>query len=518
MSKFDIRFYLAIFITRFWSFILVTSVVSAIGFATAYFMPAVYRAYAQILVESPQISTDLVRSTVSEAVIKQLQLIELQLMTRANLVALAERFKLYEGQTKRSPDDIADEIRSKTKIEPIQLNSPRTEGAAAFSVSFTDRDPFVAADVVNELVRLILQKNVRIRTGQANDTLQFFQQESERLGTELNDLERRLLKFKNDNGDALPESLSFRRNQQLNQEERLLQLEREETSLRDARSKLAQAALSTGGGLGAAATPKEQTLEQLRRVLIEQRAMYSDKSPGIVALQARIATLEKEIQTEKSGGPDSAIGKRRPSETEIRIAEISQRLSSISQEKNAIQEALARLTQSIASTPGNESTLNALERERQRIQTQLNIVTTRLAEASTGQQIELLSKGERLSLLEPATPPRASVGPKRRWIAVGGLAAGIVAGLGTIVLLEILNGSIRRPAELVRKLEIEPLVTIPYIQNDHSASSWTSSLASVFLTALILIPILLVAAIYNWPSIDVLLEKIVTSYGSNHLI
>lgn len=145
-------------------------------------------------------------------------------------------------------------------------------------------------------------------------------------------------------------------------------------------------------------------------------------------------------------------------------------------------------------------------------------MTTRLAEASTGQQIELLSKGERLSLLEPATPPRASVGPKRRWIAVGGLAAGIVAGLGTIVLLEILNGSIRRPAELVRKLEIEPLVTIPYIQNDHSASSWTSSLASVFLTALILIPILLVAAIYNWPSIDVLLEKIVTSYGSNHLI
>lgn len=518
MGRIDILFYREILRARFWYFLVVAGSVSAIGFVVAYFMPTVYRADAQFLVESPQISTDLVRPTVSEAVIKQLQLIELQLMTRANLVALAERFKLYEGQTKLSPDAIANEIRSNTKIEPIQLSSTRAEGAAAFSVSFTDRDPIVAADVVNELVRLILQKNVRIRTGQANDTLQFFQQEAERLGKELNDLESRLLKFKNENGDALPESLSFRRNQQINQQERLLQLEREETSLRDARSKLAQAALNAGGSLSANATPKEQTLEQLRRALIEQKAIFTTKSPGIIALEARIATLEKEIQVEKPNGPDAVPGKRRISETEIRIAEISQRISMIGQEKAGVREALDRLAQSIASTPGNETTLNSLERERQQVQTQLNMVTTRLAEASTGQQIELLSKGERLSLLEPATPPRTSVGPKRRWIAVGGLAAGMLAGLGFIALLEVLNRTIRRPIELIQKLEIEPLVTIPYIQDAYDGQPWTLSRAPVLLTALIVIPALVLTAFYYWPAIDLLLNRLVTNYGPTRML
>jgi len=40
-------------------------------------------------------------------------------------------------------------------------------------------------------------------------------------------------------------------------------------------------------------------------------------------------------------------------------------------------------------------------------------------------------------------------------------------GLGLIVLLEILNKTIRRPAELVQLFQAQPLATVPYI--------WTAS-------------------------------------------
>ncbi|MBF9233919.1 GumC family protein [Microvirga alba] len=465
MGNIDLRFYRSIFLRRFPYFIVIALLVSAIGFGIAYVLPPVYRADARILVESPQISADLVRSTVPAEMIKQIQVIELQMMTRTNLLALADRLGLYRERPNLSANDIVDDMRSRTTIDPVRFETPRgADGATAFSVSFKAQDPVVSANVVNEFVKLILQRNVRLRTDQASDTLSFLQQETEKLSGKLNELEGKILAFKNENKDALPENLAFRRTQQINLQERLLQLEREEASLRDGRSRLVQIFASTGRVSGTTSlTPAEQALEQFRRILTEQRAVFSDRSPSILALQSQIAALEKEIQSEPSGA-DASIGKRRPLEMDMQLMEMDRRLTLIAQEKTALKQDLAELNQSISATPSNEMGLNALERQRQNIQAQYNMASARLADASTGQQIELRSKGERLSVLELATPPQRAIGPNRLGIAFGSSVAGVALGLGFIVLLELFNKTIRRPIELVEMLDIQPLATIPYIR------------------------------------------------------
>ena len=128
---------------------------------------------------------------------------------------------------------------------------------------------------------------------------------------------------------------------------------------------------------------------------------------------------------------------------------------------------IAQLTKSIDATPGNETVLNSLERNRTNVQTQYNAAIARLAEASTGEQIEVLAKGPRFSLVEPATPPERALSPNRRRIAALGVVGGIGLGLGFIVLLEMLNKTIRRPVDLVQMFQAQPLATIPYI--------WTAS-------------------------------------------
>ncbi|NIX75677.1 GumC family protein [Microvirga terricola] len=472
MSNIDLRFYLSIFLRRFPYFIAIVILVSAAGLALAYVLPPVYRADARILVESPQISTDLVRSTVPAEIVKQLQVIELQMMTRENLLALADKLHLYSDRPNFSANDIVDDMRSRATIEPIRFDTPRgSDGATAFSVSFKAKNPIVSADVVNEFVKLILQRNVRFRTDQASDTLSFLQQETEKLSVKLNEIEAKILAFKNDNRDALPENLGFRRTQQINFQDRLLQLEREEASLREGRSRLVQIFASTGRISNASMSPAEQTLEQFRRILTEQRAVFSETSPSIVALQSQISALERQIQTEAASGTDSTGGRRRPLEMDMQLAEMDRRLTLIAQEKTALKQDLAELNQSISATPSNEMALNALERQRQTIQTQYNMANARLADASAGQQIELRSKGERLSVLELATPPQRAIGPNRLGIAFGGLVAGVALGLGFIVLLELLNKTIRRPIELVEMLEIQPLATIPYIRTRGEAHS-----------------------------------------------
>ena len=43
------------------------------------------------------------------------------------------------------------------------------------------------------------------------------------------------------------------------------------------------------------------------------------------------------------------------------------------------------------------------------------------------------------------------------------MIAGLGTGLGLFLLLELLNGTIRRPADLVQQLDVYPFATIPYI-------------------------------------------------------
>jgi hypothetical protein len=117
----------------------------------------------------------------------------------------------------------------------------------------------------------------------------------------------------------------------------------------------------------------------------------------------------------------------------------------------------------IAATPATEKALNELLRSRDNVQIQYNEAFAKFGEASTGNRIEMGSKGGSFSVLEPASPPQKPTGPKRKLIAAGGVVAGFGVGAGIILLLELLNKTIRRPSDVARVLRSPPLATIPFI-------------------------------------------------------
>ncbi|MCB8818932.1 GumC family protein [Microvirga rosea] len=473
MNNVDFRFYASLFLRRIHYFIVVVVVISGVGITIARLLPPTYQANAKILVESPQISTDLVRSTVPAEILKQIQTVELQMTTRANLIALADRLGLYRDIPNISESDVADDIRSRMSVEQIQFDTPRGRDAAlAFNVSYKARDPVSAANIVNEFVKLLIQKNMQLRAVQAGETLEFFQQETEKLSKKLIEIESQISNFKRENREALPDGLGFRYNQQLSLQERLMQLSREETSLRDGRARLLQAYENADRASNdAASTPEQQTLDHLRKTLAEQRTIFSDKSPAITALQTQIAALEKLTKDMREKSAKARDGKTIPPELDLQLTDFDRRLSLIADDKAAAESTLSNLNKAIAATPGNEAALSAMERQYQSVQSQYNAATSRLAEASTGDRIEQRSKGERLSVLDYAMPPQYPIGPKRLAIAVASVLASILAGFGLILVLELMNKTIRRPSELVARLEIEPLETIPFIPSKDEAHS-----------------------------------------------
>ncbi|TPN85045.1 lipopolysaccharide biosynthesis protein [Mesorhizobium sp. CU2] len=467
MNSQDLRFYASLYVQRLRYLIIPIVVATLVGLAVAVLLQPIYRSVAKILVESPRVSTELARSSVTADPIQQLQVLEQQLTTRASLLGLAEKFAIFP-KAAFSDDDVVAQMLARTRIEPVVLNNlGSASGAIAFTVSFDATDPILAADVANAYANAMLEANERERRAVADDTHEFFKREVERLAAALKDAQEAVLSFKLEHKEALPDSLEFRRTQQRAYEERLGQIQRETISLQQKRSMIQQ--ISASGGQGALAD--DQQLTELRRSLAEQETIFKDGSTNLTALRTRVADLEKRISEKGKTATDVTGAAGMSPELRLQLADAEGQLALIGQEKESIGPLLDGLTRSIADTEMNSTKLRALEQNYEAVQTHYNEAVARLADASTGQRIEMEAVGQKLSLIEPATPPEKRISPKRQVIVLASFGAGVGLSFGIFALMEIFFPTIRRPADLAAVFRGQPFVTIPYIAADSQESA-----------------------------------------------
>ena len=461
MGQLDLKFYLSIFLRRLPYFLVIAAFVSAIGIAVASILPASYSSTRHDPRRGPQIPDDLARSTVPVNPVEQIQIIERRLMTRANLLSLADQLRhlcrpaRHLGRRHRRGHAGPHLAR---RLGAGRRGSP---GATTIEVAFSSPDPRQAADVTNELVTLILQENVSLRTGRAEDTLAFFEGEVERLSGELDRLSQKIMEFKSANENALPDSLAFRRNQQATLQERLLQLEREETALQDDRERTVEIYEQTGrlaqrpprnprgAGPRGAAPPARPGAGDL---FADQPEHPAARDPD------RRAREDRRRAARRARRRPGHVGARHPARRDRRPAEVqsptSGRASRPSSPGSTPRSRRRRPTS--WRWAGSSATTPTCRRS--------TTPPPSAGHAAIGERLEVTSKGERFSLVEPAVAPTAPDEPNRVLIAGAGVAGGLGAGLGFIVLLELLNRSIRRPSELSAQLGIQPFATIPYIR------------------------------------------------------
>ena len=98
--------------------------------------------------------------------------------------------------------------------------------------------------------------------------------------------------------------------------------------------------------------------------------------------------------------------------------------------------------------------------------------------------IETRSRGQRISVIEQPAVPSQPTKPNRMLIAGGGVAFGIFAGLGLVLLMELLNNTARRPEDIVARFDITPFTTIPYIRT-RSQTFWQRSVKLLVIRAIV---------------------------------
>jgi len=93
----DLREYLSVFRRRKKQAVATAIVLFLISIAVAALLPSVYRSTATILIEQQEMPPELVRSTISSYADQRIQMISQHVMTRANLLRVAEKYNLYPG-------------------------------------------------------------------------------------------------------------------------------------------------------------------------------------------------------------------------------------------------------------------------------------------------------------------------------------------------------------------------------------------------------------------------------------
>jgi protein tyrosine kinase modulator len=476
----DLRVYLDV-LRRRWPYLVISSltVFAAICAVTFLVLPSVYEATAKILVVSQMIPSDLAASTVAASATERIKVIEQRLTTRDNLLGIARKFDLYPNG---SPSDIVDWIRKATLIEQIQLNNDeqaQRAQAVAFSLSFDYSDPVIAARVVNELAGSILEQNIQARFARAAETSKFFNEQATKLEGDLAELEKRIADFKKANEASSPDTLNDRRSRLAQQQSTIAEID-QATTLGIGPKDVVEAESDIK-----ASNARLQSTQQQLQTTMEQRASLEglfkkgyvtkirlqDLDNRISQLQADIEqikgsiTVTKHKMGVKEGDPDFLPKKR---------AEL------------AAQAAV--LQQSIAKTPEVESGLNALLREYDNLKGDYRLAKSKTTVAATGEQMEQDRQAERFEVIEKADVPTKPIKPDRPRILLGGLFASLAAGAGMVILMEMLDKSIRSSSDLERLLQVRPLVAIPEIRRkSRTLRGWLLVLILLVAFALILV-------------------------------
>lgn len=506
----DVKFYFFLFLRRIHYFLLFLIFFTSIGGLVAFTLPPIYRAEARLLVESPQIPDDLAASTVRAGSSELLRVIEQRLLSRANLLEMARKFSIYATTPEVGVDKIIDDMRDR-----VGIVLPLAQTAGIVLLSFEDPSPKMSVDVTNDLLTQVLEQNVALRRETSGQTLEFFENEVTRLDAILGEQNARILEFQLQHKDALPESLDYRRTRLVTLQERALQINRELSALTDRRSRLEELFERTGRVdlEDETLSPEQERLRDLQQQLASALVIYSPDNPRVRSLGAQVSALELTVDSMESENSTPLT-----TAYDLRIWDIDGQIAYLTDQKGLVEVEMVELTGTINATPENAISLGTLERNYENTRLQFNQATVSLNEAQTGDRIETLSKGQRIVVIESASTPESPSKPNRKMILAAGVGGGILAGLGVIFLLELINRSIRRPIELATGLGIKPFTTLPYIRTARQKFIRRFIITVILLGVGLGLPLGLSMVHMHVMPIDILVEQILQKLSLQSMI
>ncbi len=440
-------------------------------------LPNEYSSYATVLVEPQTVDPDLVSSAVAASDLNsRLALMSARILSRSRLSRIIDELNLYKEQsTYMLREQVIDLMRGMVSVEPVasalaQASQSRTpEAINQFKITFTDGDPRVAMKVTQQLSNDFIEQHIEDRISISQKSLEFIDEELERLAKRIRDIEARVAEVKADNTGRLPEDMisSQHRLERLTTDLAFVQRTYAESTSDEAffRSQVSNAeSVSRLEEVSPA-----RRLAGLDVVLTDYKARgYTEKHPDVVKAQQEVLEIRAFMARQQASGEGEAgeaeqtlSFSQQSAEAERRRAEL--RKQSAGEEIARVQAAIDDVQLLLSETPAVAELLNGLEREYRHLFSSYQDFSNRQLEATVQAQLERRQLGEHFRVLESAFIASEPSSPDRLMIIALGVVFALAVGIGLGIVLESVDGSVHSARQLQSAIGIPVLAAIPRI-------------------------------------------------------
>ncbi|MBI4644106.1 MAG: hypothetical protein HY790_14655 [Deltaproteobacteria bacterium] len=409
--------------------------------------------------------------------------------------------------------DVADKPKSRTAAARSSAIT------IAFAVSYRGKNPDTVQKVTSTLASSYLEQNLKLREAQAKTTTEFLETELKGLQERLGGLGEKIAKFKEAHEGITPELYQFNLGQAERLETEIKQLDNtiratedrkiylegqlatvkpdtpvmgatgervmdpqsryrtlevlladlqskfsdDHPDIRKVRREMAQLEKLVGqkGGGGAL---KRQKLTQLKAELAQKQGKYSDEHPEVKKLKNEIALLEKTGETPAPAKPVADAENPAYVSLTTQIQASGNEIASLQRQRAALKERLQMFHHRLEETPKLEQEYLALQRDYTNAHAKYQEVLNKIMEARISEGMEEHQKGEKFTIVDPASYPEKPVSPKRLLIILAGLIMSLGGGLGMVALVEHLDHSVKSGDELAQLTGLPVLGSIARIR------------------------------------------------------
>jgi polysaccharide chain length determinant protein (PEP-CTERM system associated) len=378
-----------------------------------------------------------------------------EVLSRPRLIAIVKQFGLYANARAKgaTAERLVQAMRKDITIEPLDPVKLANE-STSFKISFTAETPKIAQSVVDQLVQIFIDTNVKTRENRAEQTTTFLKEQVDSAREKLTQQEQRVHEFKAQYAGQLPEQ------QQGNStaaSELQAQLQNTQNSLDRVKQQRAALEASLAG-----------TLMRRRSERAALLGRFTPKHPDVLKKEQEIATIEAVLRqlrgdSAAAGSPLSLATTDDPALAEVmRQAEASGReFESLSREAARLRSSVGQYQGRLNLAPLREQQLSGLMRDYDLSKQEYTTLLNRQLQAELASNMEERGEGVQFRLVDPPTLPLSPNSPPRIPICLGGAAGGVLLGLGLAFLMHFLDSSLKSEKSAKQRFALPIVLGIP---------------------------------------------------------
>jgi polysaccharide chain length determinant protein (PEP-CTERM system associated) len=428
-----------------WGVVLLMSIVAL------FVLPKKYKSATLILVESQKVPDSFVKGVATEDRTQRLEAIRPEILSRTRIEKVLTETRPYP-----SIDSITRAVEKMR--QSISINISGNDG---FTLEYVHSDAKKAQEVADRLANLFIEETINAREQQVEGAVDFLVTQVTDARKELEKKDEALRRYKEGRMGSLPEQLQTNLTTMGMLQQELQTVEEGLIFSRAKRDSLARRNVrSTAPPPPGTAPPGAEEVDELRRQLAALKGRYTEAHPDVQRLNTRIARLEGRMSAFSGGdgseSDDQALSREQLETANLEVKKLEDRRSDLERRMNAIR---ARVEE----TPRTEQDLANLKRDYDKLNENYTTLLSKRLEAQMAGRLEQRWKGDRFRILDPASLPEKPYFPKPPLIVGLGIVLGFCLGLGTCLVAEYIDPSIKDVEDLESMLNLPVLARISHL-------------------------------------------------------